>query len=147
MRRGLQYNLGAARVDAKGTAWDYLAHPRAIPVQIMASHGRSFEVVKAPPADQADVVGNSGAGSARASASWRGFDANPAADQADQCTGKRLLELSLSFRPTPCGVCSRGPVQRRQQGLDLAKFRRPLMTETVDRTQQEPQPDFLRHCS
>src|SRR4051794_18161393 len=60
MRRGLQYNLGAARVDAKGTAWDYLAHPRAIPVQIMASHGWSFEVVKAPHADQADVVGNSG---------------------------------------------------------------------------------------
>src|SRR3984957_11878460 len=33
---GLQYNLGAAPVHAKGTTWDYLAHPSAIPVQIMA---------------------------------------------------------------------------------------------------------------
>ena len=32
----LHYNLGAAPVDAKGTTWDYLAHPSAIPVQIMA---------------------------------------------------------------------------------------------------------------
>jgi hypothetical protein len=33
---GLQYNLGAAPVDAKGTTWDYLTHHSAIPVQIMA---------------------------------------------------------------------------------------------------------------
>src|SRR3954453_11903862 len=33
---GLQYNLGAAPVDAKGTTWDYLAHPSGLPVQIMA---------------------------------------------------------------------------------------------------------------
>jgi len=42
---GLQYNLGAAPVDAKGTTWDYLAHPSAIPVQIMA---RLAGVVKTP---------------------------------------------------------------------------------------------------
>src|SRR3954466_15738344 len=31
------YNLGAAPVAAKGTRWDYLAHLRAIPAEIMAS--------------------------------------------------------------------------------------------------------------
>jgi hypothetical protein len=30
------YNLGGARVDAKGTTQDYLTHPNAIPGQIMA---------------------------------------------------------------------------------------------------------------
>ena len=30
------YNLGGARVDAKGTTEDYLTHPSAIPGQIMA---------------------------------------------------------------------------------------------------------------
>jgi hypothetical protein len=38
-RRGnpprLLYNLGVTPVDAKGTRQDYLAHPSAIPVQIM----------------------------------------------------------------------------------------------------------------
>jgi len=30
------YNLGAARVAAKGMRWDYLAHLRAIPAEKMA---------------------------------------------------------------------------------------------------------------
>ena len=35
----LPYNLGAAPIDAKGTAQDYLTHPSPIPVQIMARIG------------------------------------------------------------------------------------------------------------
>ncbi len=35
-------NLGAAPLDAKGTARDYLAHPSAIPAQIMAVKPASF---------------------------------------------------------------------------------------------------------
>jgi len=31
------YNLGAAQLAAKGTGWDYLAHLKAIPAEIMAS--------------------------------------------------------------------------------------------------------------
>jgi hypothetical protein len=36
------YNLGAARVAAKGTRWDYLAHLRAIPAEIMALEAGFF---------------------------------------------------------------------------------------------------------
>ena len=42
----LHYNLGGARVDAKGTTQDYLTHPSAIPGQIMARNPVFFGVVK-----------------------------------------------------------------------------------------------------
>jgi hypothetical protein len=40
--RRLNYNLGAAGVDAKGTSRDYLAHHSAIPAQIMAVESMFF---------------------------------------------------------------------------------------------------------
>src|ERR1700676_4359735 len=43
----LDYNLGAAGVDAKGTIRDYLPHPGGIPVRIMVAASVSFRVVKA----------------------------------------------------------------------------------------------------
>jgi hypothetical protein len=43
----LQYNLGAAVLDAKRTGPDYLAHPSVIPVQKMAAEQVFSEVVKA----------------------------------------------------------------------------------------------------
>ena len=65
------------------------------------------------------------------------FDANPPTDEADHRAGQGL------FQPRPARPLH-GPVQRRQQGLDLAEFRRPFMTDAIDRAQQQPQPDFLR---
>jgi hypothetical protein len=44
----LHYNLGAAPVAAKGTMQDYLAHLKAIPVQIMTVKPVFSGVVKAP---------------------------------------------------------------------------------------------------
>src|ERR1700722_10017557 len=52
MPRSDAYNLGVAPVDAKGTTQDYLqdylAHPSAIPVQIMALRPVFSGVVKPP---------------------------------------------------------------------------------------------------
>src|ERR1700749_672549 len=41
-------NLGAARLDAKGTTSDYLTHPGAIPAQKMTLEAAFSEVVKTP---------------------------------------------------------------------------------------------------
>src|SRR5262249_30983354 len=41
-------NLGAARLAAKGTTPDYLAHPETIPVQKMKIEAAFSEVVKTP---------------------------------------------------------------------------------------------------
>jgi hypothetical protein len=50
-------NLGVARVDAKGTSQDYLAHPSAIPGQIMALNPVFFGVVKTPQPFMPDIPG------------------------------------------------------------------------------------------
>jgi hypothetical protein len=49
------YNLGGARVDAKGTTQDYLTHPSPIPAQIMAANPVFSEVVKTPERHQAGL--------------------------------------------------------------------------------------------
>ena len=86
----------------------------------------------------------------------------PAFDRAFIPTGLRrdgaaMMRIRPSARliTAPARVCfslgrnapfsSNRTVQRRQQGLDLAKFCRALMAGPVDRAQQQPQPDFLRH--
>ena len=85
----------------------------------------------------------------RAAARRRWFDANPAIHQADQRTGECLLQLwpPIHLVSRPSCAFGRGPVQRRQQRFDFAKFRRTLMTDPVNRPQQKPQPDFLGHGS
>jgi len=74
-------------------------------------------------------------------AGGRGCDADPIVDQAYQRAREGLFQprpaLMIRFR--------HGPVQDRQQSLDLAKFRRAFMTEPIDGAQQQPQPDLLRH--
>jgi hypothetical protein len=52
----LHYNLGVALVDAKGTTQDYLTHPSAIPVQMMALKPVFSEVVKAARSYQAGFI-------------------------------------------------------------------------------------------
>jgi hypothetical protein len=52
----LHYNLGAALVHAKGTTQDYLTHPSAIPVQIMALKPVFSEVVKVARRYQAGFI-------------------------------------------------------------------------------------------
>ena len=63
---------------------------------------------------------------------------NSASDKADRRPGQRLFQpcLPLAIR--------NGPVQHGQQRFDLAEFRRALVTGPVDRTLEQPQPDFLR---
>ena len=62
---------------------------------------------------------------------------NSASGQADRCPGQRLFQpcLPLALR--------NGPVKDRQQRLDLAEFRRPLVTGPVNRALEQPKPDFL----
>src|SRR6266436_8160145 len=71
-----------------------------------------------------------------AAAGRRRFDPNPAAGQANKRTGERLFQFWLALR---CRA-----VEGRQQGLDLAKFGRALMTDAIDRPVQQPKPDLLR---
>lgn len=67
--------------------------------------------------------------------------------KADQGSRKGLLETGLLWgRTAICGGA--GPqghslIERGQQGLDLAEFRRPFVPERIDGPQQQPQPDFL----
>src|ERR1700710_2564387 len=81
-------NLGAAPVDAKGTAQDYLAHLSRIPVQIMAAKRLFPAVVKAlmPPA-----CGWSRASIRRPAARRCRLNANPAVDEGDQGARKGLF--------------------------------------------------------
>ena len=67
-------------------------------------------------------------------------DAYPLPVQTDQRAGKGLLEPPSAAT----GALRQGLVKRRQQSLDFSQLRWTLMAESIDRTQQEPQPDFLR---
>jgi hypothetical protein len=69
-----------------------------------------------------------------------GSDDDSPPGKADDGARERLFEP----RETRFGRRSRCAVEAREQGFRLAKFRRPLMTEPVNRTQQQTQPDFLR---
>jgi len=88
------------------------------------------EVVKAP--NRLGTATPVSASLCPAAAGRRRLDANPVVAQADQGAGEGLFQPW----PTPCGVFGNGPVQCRQQDFNLAKFRRPLMTEPIDRAQQ-----------
>ena len=68
-----RYNLGACTAAAKGTRWDYLAHPSVFPVQIMASARVFAGVVKTETAGFANLRLNSPDGDAAALARQR-FD-------------------------------------------------------------------------
>jgi hypothetical protein len=74
-----------------------------------------------------------------AAAGRRWGDVDPIIDQADQRARKGLFQRwpALCFRQRA--------VQNRKQSFNLAKFRRSLTTEPIDRTQQQPKPDFPRH--
>ena len=67
----------------------------------------------------------------------RRLDTDPAVDQADQRTGKGSLQPRLPR----CGIfrnqsSAAMPSNAAQQGFNLAKFCRPLVTEPLDRAQQ-----------
>src|ERR1700723_3480054 len=72
----------------------------------------------------------------------RRLDTDPAVDQADQRAGKGSLQPWLPR----CGIFRNHAVQCRQQGFNLAEFGRPLMAEPLDRAQQQPKADLLRHA-
>jgi hypothetical protein len=76
-----------------------------------------------------------------AAAGRRRGDVDPIIDQTNQRARKGLFQRW----PAPPACFRQHPVQNRQQSFNLAKFRRSLMTEPIDRTQQQPNPDFPGH--
>src|ERR1700704_4860624 len=77
------------------------------------------------------------------------LDVNSTLDQADNGPRKGLFQPPLfqAALSQHALALRNGPIQRRQQGLGLAKFRRPLMADAVDGAHQQPKPDFLRQTN
>jgi len=69
----------------------------------------------------------------------RWLDADLSRLEAYQRTGKGLLQSDATL----CSIFCSGSIQRRQQRLDFAKFRRSLVPDPIDDSQQKPKPDLL----
>ena len=93
-------------------------------------------MVKALRADIADIAVWERLSRPIAPPRRRWIDMNAASDQADRRPGQRL------FQPCLPPAIRNGPVQRRQQRFDLAKFRRPFVTGPVNRPLEQSKPDL-----
>jgi hypothetical protein len=79
----MDYNLGADRVDAKGTIEDYLRHISLIPVQIMASR-QVFQPIPHRSGPIAFLALNLDGLILTATAEWRRLDPDRVSLQTDQ---------------------------------------------------------------
>src|SRR5215471_5618116 len=81
----------------------------------------------------------------RAATDRRRLDTNQPRLEAYQRAGESLPEARSPYpQPRSSRRLRKVAVKLRQQGLELAKFGRPLVSETIDRAHQESQADFLR---